>query len=160
MASLGNVSAFGTFTAVKPDLSYYGDLAIYGISLGGFIQKRPLIGVELRGELLRSGGIEHEESLLSGPRFAPRFGRVTPFVSVLGGVANTWRWNNPPNMGEPPPRVLGGFGPQWSVLGGLDVHLNRQFVFRTGEISYSKTYVKAWTLTEVTASTGIVYRFN
>ena len=161
LAAPFNLSGFGTMTAVKPDLGYYGDHAVYGISLGGFIQRRPLIGAELRGELLRSGGIEHEEALLAGPRFAPRFGRVSPYVSVLGGLANTWRWSNPPNMGEPPPRVLGGFGPQFSIVGGLDVHINRQFVFRTGEITYSKTYTKNnWSLTEVTASTGIVYRFN
>jgi hypothetical protein len=161
MASLGNVSAFGTLTAVKPDVGYASDDAVYGISLGGFIQKRPLIGAELRGELLRSGGIEHEEALLAGPRFAPRFGRVAPYVSVLGGFANTWRWSHPPNTEGPPPRVLGGFGPQWAVAGGLDFHINRQFVFRTGEISYSQTYTKNnWNMTEMTVSTGIVYRFN
>jgi hypothetical protein len=161
MASLGNLSAFGTFTTVKPALGYYSDSAVYGISLGGFIQRRPLIGVEVRGLLLRSGGIEHEEALLSGPRFAPRFGRVAPYVSILGGVANTWRWSHPPNTGEPPPRMLGGFGPQWAVVGGVDFHLNRQFVFRTGEISYSQTYTKNnWNMTEITASTGFVYRFN
>jgi hypothetical protein len=160
MASLGNVSAFGTLTAVKPDYGFYGDAAVFGVSLGGFVQKRPLIGFEVRGLLLRSGGIEHEEAVLTGPRFAPRFGRVAPYVSILGGMANTWRWSNPPNAGDPPPRMLGGFGPQWSVVGGVDIHINRQFVFRTGELSYSKTYVKEWSLTEITASTGFVYRFN
>jgi ABC-type transport system substrate-binding protein len=161
MASLGNVSGFGTITTVKPDLGFYGDSAVFGISLGGFIQKRPLIGVELRGELLRSGGIEHEEALLTGPRFAPRFGRVSPYVSILGGLANTWRYSHPPNPEEPPPRILGGFGPQWAVAGGVDFHINRQFVFRTGEISYSQTYTKNnWNMTELTVSTGIVYRFN
>jgi hypothetical protein len=156
-----NLSGFGTITTVKPALGYYSDAAVYGITLGGFIQRRPLIGVELRGELLRSGGIEHEEALLTGPRFAPRFGRFSPYVSVLGGVANTWRWSHPPTTGEPPPRVLGGFGPQWAVVGGVDFHINRQFVFRTGEISYSQTYTKnSWNMTELTASTGFVYRFN
>ena len=88
------------------------------------------------------------------------FANVTPYVSVLGGVANTWRWSNPPNTGAPPPRMLGGFGPQWSALGGVDIRLNHRFVFRMGELSYAKTYVKAWTLTPLTASAGIVYRIN
>jgi hypothetical protein len=161
LAAPFNLSGFGTLTAVKPDLGFSSDAAVYGISLGGFIQRRPLIGAEVRGELLRSGGIEHEEALLGGPRFAPRFGRVSPYVSILGGVANTWRYSHPPNNGEPPPRILGGFGPQFAVAGGLDFHINHQFVFRTGEISYSQTYTKNnWNMTEMTVSTGFVYRFN
>jgi hypothetical protein len=159
-SAIGNVSAFGTFTAVKPDYGYYGDLAVYGITFGGFLQTRHLVGLEARSSLLRSGGIEHEETALAGPRFVMHFANVTPYVSVLGGVANAWRWSNPPNKGDPPPRVLGGFGPQWSVLGGLDVRLNHRFVVRMGELSYAKTYVKDWALTPLTASAGIVYRIN
>jgi hypothetical protein len=158
--AIGNVSAFGTFTAVKPDFGYYGDLAVYGVSFGGFVQTRHFVGLEARGSLLRSGGIEHEETALVGPRFVLHFANVAPYVSVLGGVANTWRWNNPPNAGAPPLRLLGGFGPQWSLLGGLDVRLNHRFVVRMGELSYAKTYVKDWNLTPITASAGIVYRIN
>ena len=158
--SVANVSAFGTFTTVKPDYGYYGDLAVYGITLGGFMQTRHLVGLEARSSLLRSGGIEHEEAALVGPRFVLHFANVTPYVSVLGGVANAWRWSNPPNTGDPPPRMLGGFGPQWSVLGGLDIRLNHRFVIRMGELSYAKTYTKNWALTPLTASAGIVYRIN
>ncbi len=160
ISAIGNISAFGTFTTVKPDYGYYGDLAVYGISFGGFMQTRHIVGLEARSSLLRSGGIEHEETALVGPRFVMRFANVSPYVSVLGGVANAWRWSNPPNKGDPPPRMLGGFGPQWSVLGGLDVRVNRRFVVRMGEISYAKTYTKSWALTPLTASAGIVYRIN
>jgi hypothetical protein len=159
-SAIGNVSAFGTFTAVKPDYGYYGDLAVYGITFGGFLQTRHIVGLEARSSLVRSGGIEHEETALVGPRFVLHFANVTPYVSVLGGVANAWRWSNPPNTGDPPPRMLGGFGPQWSALGGVDIRLNHRFVVRMGELSYAKTYVKAWTLTPLTASAGIVYRIN
>jgi hypothetical protein len=159
-SSIGNVSAFASFTLVKPDVGYYGDTAVFGLTLGGYLQTRHLVGVEVRGLLMRSGGIEHEEVAAAGPRFAKHFGNVTPYVAVLGGVANAWRWSNPPNAGEPPPRMLGGFGPQWQVLGGVDVRLNHRFVFRTGELSYARTYVKAWGLTPITASAGIVYRLN
>jgi hypothetical protein len=90
-SAIGNVSAFGTFTAVKPDYGYYGDLAVYGITFGGFLQTRHIVGLEARSSLLRSGGIEHEETALVGPRFVLHFANVTPYVSVLGGVANAWR---------------------------------------------------------------------
>lgn len=53
-----DISAFGTFTAVKPDVGYYGDLAVYGPSVGGFWQTRHIIGVEVRGSILRWGGLE------------------------------------------------------------------------------------------------------
>ena len=159
-SAIGNVSAFGTFTAVKPDDGFYGDLAVYGITFGGFLQTRHIVGLEARSSLLRSGGIEHEETALAGPRFVLHFGNVTPYVSVLGGVANTWRWSHPPTTEEPSPRMLGGFGPQWSVLGGLDIRLNHRFIVRVGELSYAKTYVKDWTLTPLTASAGFVYRIN
>jgi hypothetical protein len=159
-SAIGNVSAFGTLTMLKPDLNYYGDAAVYGISLGGYLQTRHVVGLETRGLLLRSGGIEHQEAALAGPRFVLHFANVTPYVSVLGGVANTWRWGHPPTTEEPSPRMLGGFGPQWSVLGGLDIRLNHRFVIRMGELSYAKTYTKDWALTSLTASTGIVYRLN
>ncbi len=159
-SEVGNLSAFGTFTVVKPDYGFYGDNAVFGLTLGSYFQTRHIVGAEVRGLLMRSGGIEHEEVMVAGPRAALHFGKVTPYVAALGGVANGWRWSNPPNMGEPPPRMLGGFGPQWQALGGVDVRVNRRFVFRVGEISYAKTYVKAWTLTPITASVGIVYRLN
>ena len=159
-SEMGNLSAFGTFTVVKPDYGYYGDNAVFGLTLGGYFQTRHYVGAEVRGLLMRAGGIEHEEAMVAGPRAAIHFGNVTPYVAVLGGVANAWRWSNPPDKGLPPPRMLGGFGPQWQALGGVDLRVNRRFVFRVGELSYGRTYVKAWTLTPLTASVGFVYRLN
>jgi hypothetical protein len=46
------ISLFATFTAAKPNFRYYGDLATYGISAGGFIQTRHVLGVEVRGSLM------------------------------------------------------------------------------------------------------------
>jgi hypothetical protein len=160
LRSFPRISVFGTFTGVKPDHEYYGDLAVSGVTVGGFLQTRHLVGVELRGSVMRWGGLEHEESVLAGPRVAMHFGRISPYVSLLGGEANAWRWNNPPIKGEPNPKLDEGLGPQWSTIGGLDVHLSQHFVFRVGELSYSKTYLKNWTMTPYTASAGFVYRIN
>lgn len=158
--AIGNLSAFGTVTTLKPDVGYYSNDAVYGITLGGFLQPRHFPGIETRGLLLRSGGIEHEEAALIGPRFTRHFGIVSPYVSVLGGLANAWRWSNPPNPGLPPPRMLGGFGPQWSVVGGLDVRLDHHWLVRVGEVSYGKTYTGNWTLTPLTFGAGLVLRLN
>lgn len=155
------ISVFGTLTAdVQPDFSYYGDPAVYGYSAGGFWQTGHIVGVEVRGSILRLGGLEHEESALAGPRFAMHFGHISPYVSVLGGAGNGWRWSTPPVSGGPRPRIVEGLGPQWSVLGGLDVQLSQHIVFRTGELSYSKIYLKDWNLTPLNVTTGIVFRLK
>jgi hypothetical protein len=158
--AIGNLSAFGTITTLKPDVGYYSNNAVFGITLGGFLQPRRFPGLETRGLLLRSGGIEHEEALVIGPRFTRHFGIVSPYVCGLGGVANAWRWSNPPNPGLPPPRMLGGFGPQWQVVGGVDLRLDHQWLVRLGEVSYGKTYTGNWTLTPLTFGAGIVLRLN
>lgn len=127
------ISVFGTFTAGKRDFRYYGDLAIYGISAGGFMQAQHILGVDVRGSLLRSGGLEHEESVLGGPRAAMHFGRISPYVAVLGGATNARWWNNPPpNHLALKPQLDEGIG-QWTALGGIDVYLRRHFSLRAGE---------------------------
>jgi hypothetical protein len=154
------ISVFSTYTSVKPDYQYYGDFAASGVTLGAFFQTRHVLGLEARGSVLRWGGQEHEESALAGPRFSMHFGRVSPYLCVLGGEANAWRWNGPRHTGQPEPKLEEALGPQWSTVGGLDIYLQHRFVIRMGEISYSKTYLKGWTMTPLTASAGIVYRLR
>jgi hypothetical protein len=160
LRSAPQFSVFGAFTEVKPDHQYYEDFAVSGVTAGGFLQTRHLIGVELRGSVMRWGSLEHEESALAGPRFALHFTRISPYFSVLGGEANAWRWNNPVHTGQPQSKLVEGLGPQWSAIGGLDIRLSQHLVMRVGEISYSKTYLKDWNMTPLTASAGFVYRIN
>lgn len=156
-----NYSAFATFTATKPDLHWAGDYAVYGISAGTVMQTPHLLGVEMRGSYLRSGGLEHQESLLSGPRVAVHYGRFSPYISVLGGAANAWQWSNYGLKGLPKPKLEEGFGTEWSLVGGLGLSFHRRFSVRVGELSYGKIYLsKGRTLTPVTASVGIVYRIR
>jgi hypothetical protein len=155
-----HLSLFGTFTNVKPDYQYYGDYAAVGFTSGAFLQTSHILGWEGRGSITRWQGLEHEETLLAGPRASLHFGRISPYVSFLGGVANGWRWQTPRLSGQPEPKLVEGFGPQWSTVGGLDVHLSGRFVLRVGEISYSKTYLSNWALTPISASAGFVYRLK
>jgi len=154
------ISVFSTYTSVKPDYQYYGDFAVSGVTLGAFLQTRHVWGIEARGSVMRWGGLEHEESALVGPRFSMHFGRFSPYLCVLGGEANAWRWNNPRHTGQPEPKLDEALGPQWSTVGGFDIYLQRRLVIRMGEISYSKTYLNGWTMTPLTASAGIVYRLR
>jgi opacity protein-like surface antigen len=156
-----DISGFGTFTAnVTPDFRYFGDPAVLGYTLGGFLQTRTLIGVEVRGSIQRRLNAQHQESALAGPRLALHFGPFSPYVSILGGAGNGWRFKNPPIVGEKAPKPIEGVGGQWTVLGGLDFHLTHHVAFRLGEISYSKIYLKDWSLTPLNLSAGIVYRLN
>ena len=153
-------SLFGTFTNLKPDYQYYGDYAAVGFTSGAFLQTSHILGWEGRGSITRWQGLEHQETLLVGPRAALHFGHISPYVCFLGGGANGWRWQIPRLAGQPEPKLIEGFGPQWSTVGGLDVHLTGRFVLRVGEISYSKTYLKNWALTPISASAGFVYRLK
>ena len=155
-----HLSFFGTFTNLKPDYQYYGDYAAVGFTSGAFLQTSHILGFEGRGSITRWQGLEHQETLLVGPRAALHFGHVSPYVCFLGGGANGWRWKIPRLTGAPEPKLIEGFGPQWSTVGGIDVHLAGRIVLRVGEISYSKTYLSNWTLTPISASAGFVYRLR
>jgi hypothetical protein len=155
-----NIAIFGGFTDVKPNYVSFSDYAVYGFSAGGYMQTRHIVGLEIRGSITRWGGGQHEESALAGPRASLHFRHFSPYVAFLGGGGNTWSWNNPAKPGLPTPRKSEETSPQWSILGGLDVHLKRRLSLRMGEVSYSQIYRTDKTITPISASAGIVYRIN
>jgi hypothetical protein len=154
-----DLSIFSTFTVAKPDFHQYNDFAVYGFSLGGFVQTRHIIGAEIRGSILHWGGDQRDASVLAGPRAAVYFGRISPYASLLVGAGHAWWYSNPPGKGLPTPQAVEGTGFQWALLGGVDVHVNHGISLRVGEFGYSKMYEKGKTLTPLYASAGIVYRF-
>jgi hypothetical protein len=155
-----HIAVFGTFNALKPDYKYYGDFTVYGASLGGYFQTPHVIGVEVRGSINRWGGEEHQESALAGPRASLHFGRYSPYVSMLGGGTNSWRWVSPPSKRTPRPKLGEDLGPSWQAVGGLDIHVKHHLSIRVAEFSYGKTYLDNWNLKSLTASAGIVYRIR
>jgi hypothetical protein len=155
-----NIAIFGGFTTVKPNYVSFSDYAVYGFSAGGYLQTRHIVGLEIRGSITRWGGGQHEESALAGPRASLHFHHFSPYVAFLGGGGNTWSWNNPAGPGLPTPKKTEETSPQWSILGGLDLHLKRRLSLRIGEISYSQIYRTDKTITPISASAGIVYRIN
>jgi hypothetical protein len=154
------IALFASFTDVKPDYVSFSDFAVYGFSMGGYLQTRHVIGAEVRGSITRWGGDQHQESALAGPRASLHFGHLSPYVALLGGGANTWAWSNPPKPGLPKPVASEEISPQWSILGGLDFHLKNRLSLRIGEVSYSHIYRKEQTLTPLSASVGIVLRIG
>jgi hypothetical protein len=155
-----DIRVFSTFTVAKPDFRDFSDYAVYGFSAGGYLQTRHVIGAEIRGSITRWGGGQHEESALAGPRASLHLGHFSPYVAFLGGGGNTWSWSKPPKPGLPTPQETEETSPQWSILGGLDVHLKHRLSLRIGEFSYSQIYRTDKTMTPISASAGIVYRVN
>jgi hypothetical protein len=155
-----DISVYGTLPVnVSPDFGYFAPV-LFGYSLGGFYQTQHLIGVEVRGAIQRRFNTQHQESALAGPRLSMHFGPFSPYVSALGGAGNGWRYLNPPIVGVRNVQPVEGLGPQWTIVGGTDFHLNHHLGFRLGEISYSKNYLKNWSLAPVNLTAGIVYRIN
>jgi hypothetical protein len=155
-----DISIYGTLPVnVTPDFGYFAPV-LFGYSLGGFYQTRHLIGVEVRGSIQRRQNTQHQESALAGPRLALHFGPFSPYLSVLGGAGNGWRYLNPPTVGVHNPQPVEGTGPQWTIAGGADFHLTHHLGFRLGELSYSEIYLKHWSLSPLNLSAGIVYRIN
>jgi hypothetical protein len=151
-----DIEIFATATGAKPNFRYLYDRAVYGFSAGGFLQTRRILGVEVRGSILKWGSDQHEESALAGPRAALHFGRIAPYGCGLVGVGNAWSRNLPDN----PPLIIEAVGLQWSILGGVDVRLAHRFRLRAGELSYSKIYLSGRTLSALNAGAGLVYRIN
>jgi hypothetical protein len=152
------ISTFFTLTEGKPDFGYYGDLPVYGFTLGGFTDSHRMLGSEWRGSILRRGGDDHQATALAGPRFALHYGRFSPYLSLLGGASHSWYYTSWPQEGQPKPTMKVGIGLQWSAVSGVDVYLTKSVSLRAGELSYSNVFVGTRTLTSLTASTGIVYR--
>jgi hypothetical protein len=154
------ISAFGTFTDAKPSFHYWGDRAVWGYTLGGIVQLPRIGGVELRGSMLRHGGISHQESILAGPRFSFHILHTSPYGSFLVGEGNASWWTNPPKKSLPPPYRIEDHAFQWTVATGLDIHLRNRITFRLGELTYSKLYESTKTITPLTASSGFVIRLR
>jgi hypothetical protein len=154
VTTAANLSAFGDFSWGHSD---WGPQAIYGYTLGGFLQSSHFIGVEIRGSALSFGGPDHQYSALGGPRVAIRLKRFTPYLVGLGGVGHA-RWQGEINGQLDPNANESGIGAEWSVVGGVDFYMRHHISLRLGEVSYSKIYVLQHGLTPLTYSAGITYR--
>ncbi len=156
-----DVSVFGTLPAnLTPDFAPIDSPVLFGYSLGGFYQSRHIIGAEIRGSIQRRINVQHQESALAGPRAALHFGRITPYTCFLFGAGNGWRFKESPPPGQKIPKPIEGLGPQWTLVGGADLHLTRHVAIRVGEISYSKLYLKDWDLTPLNFTAGVVWRLR
>jgi hypothetical protein len=154
------VSAFATFTDGKPSFRYYGDRAVWGYTLGGIVQLPRFAGVEVRGSMLRYGGLSHHETILAGPRFSLRILHMSPYGSFLVGEGNSSWWSNAPGKGKPKPYRIEDHALQWTVATGIDIHFRNRITFRLGEVTYSKLFESTKTLTPLTASSGLVIRLK
>lgn len=156
-----DMSAYATMPFnVTPNFAPYDSAVLFGYSLGGFYQTRHILGAEIRGSIQRRGNAQHQESALAGPRVAMHFGKFTPYSSFLIGAGNGWRFAEQPPPGSKVPKPVEGLGAQWTMVGGVDVHLTRNFAIRMGEVSYTQLYLKNWNLSPVNITSGVIWRLH
>jgi hypothetical protein len=148
-------AVFGEFTDIKPNFRVNTDYAVWGFTVGGYVQTPHVLGFELRGSVTRWGGAEHQQAVLFGPRAVLHIRRFSPYVAVLGGAANTWSWRDPKNLRL---WVDEKVSPDLTILGGIDVHMSHRISLRVGEASYSRVFRSDRTLNTLGASAGLVYR--
>jgi hypothetical protein len=156
-----DMSAYATMPFnVTPNFAPYDSAVLFGYSIGGFYQTRHIIGAEIRGSIQRRGNAQHQESALAGPRVAMHFGKFTPYSSFLIGAGNGWRFAEQPPPGSKVPKPVEGLGAQWTLVGGVDMHVSRNLGFRLGELSYSQLYLKNWNLSPLNVTAGIIWRLR
>lgn len=160
VSRISNPADTGVFAFLGPNKSS----AIFaGFDMGGYddFMHSPSsdVGVDLRGNFLRSSG-SFIGSFLVGPRvvFKPS-SKMKPYIEGLVGVGRS----HPPHN----PRGLSAF--QYEVLGGVDYSFSSHVDFRMFEVGYSGAQTigsgvinsgKINTSQMLNVSTGLVFRFK
>jgi opacity protein-like surface antigen len=95
-------------------------------------------------------------SILFGPRFSLRRGRVVPFAHVLVGFSHLSTKTN--EFGAP----LSFSDSSWGLAlgGGLDIKINDKFAIRALQVDYLRTHFFNETQTKGRISVGVVFRFG
>jgi hypothetical protein len=154
-----HIFIFGDYTAAQPNFGTSADF-IYGATVGVYLQSSHVIGFDMRGVVLRSGGPDHESSVLVGPRAAFHFARFSPYTALDLGAGHAWRYPKQDGGDESQGRRVHGTGPQWSLIGGVDFYWGHHVSIRMTELTYSSIYATRQSRIPINYSTGFVYRFK
>ncbi len=144
-----SLTAGGLGSMFQPD---YGPNTLYGVGVYVDLKLTRWVQVEAEGRWLRFHQFANvnQDNYLIGPRVPIRqFGRVTPYVKVLAGVA---RMNFQYNY------AYGRFA-DVAMGGGADIQLNRHWTLRAVDFEYQKWPNWAFgTLAPYGVSAGIGYK--
>jgi hypothetical protein len=135
----------------------YGNY-VYGTTLGGFIQFRPFIGLEVRGGVLKGGSQLHRNTGLVGPRVAFSHNRFRYDGVFLFGLSHGGYILQPIVVGSNG-RDLIGYGPNTAleIAGGVDYRLTRRVYWEMGDVGYNHIFVQNGQ-GGVTFSSGLMVR--
>jgi hypothetical protein len=151
-----DIGIYGNFTMAQPSVGSDADM-IRGVTTGAYLRLQSIVGLDVRGVLLRWGGYDHEYSALVGPRVSLHFGHVSPYASLDVGAGRAWRRLDP-DSGNHLTAHSAGF--QWSAIGGVDLYLKPHWSVRAGEVSFSNIYAAGQICKPINYSFGLVYRMR
>ena len=146
---------FATVGGGNTQFPYYADNAAGG-SFGAFLQRRTLLGAEVRGGTYPVSAKFTQSPISAGlrvGRLQSNAGRLFPFA-YIGGGASRAQESGPTYQPTP-----AAWARCWQASAGLDFLLGR-FSWRVAELSWTRTYTSREALRTPYVSTGIVYRFG
>jgi hypothetical protein len=153
-----NLGIYGEATFQQPSFSDVAD-RVRGITVGGYLQSRFHIGIDVRAVALQKVAYYHEFSILAGPRVAFHFAHLEPYGSFdVGDSRESERLE---------PTAANGYSTEtrstkfrWCGLGGVDIHVLPHLSLRLPEVSYSDLYTEGGTNRSVTYGGGLVVRLR
>jgi hypothetical protein len=156
------VAVFGTFSAEKlgaaSDTAQYGNF-VSGVTLGGFAQFRPWLGLEARGGVLRIGNDLHRNTALIGPRAVLYHHRFRFDGNFLVGLSHAGLIKQPPVIGyEGRELVVASWNTAFEIAGGVDYRLTRRLYWKIGDIGYNHILTQQGGANGITFSSGLVVR--
>ena len=154
-------AVFGTFSAEKlggsSDTAQYGSF-VSGITLGGFAQFRPWLGIEGRGGILRWGNDEHRNTALLGPRVVFPHRRFRFDGVFLAGLSHAG-YVHQPIIRDPAGKELisASANAAIEIAGGVDYRLTHRLYWEIGDVGYNHIFTQNGP-GGITFSSGLVLR--
>ena len=136
----------------------YGREAIYGATVGGYVQWGPVVGVDARFMDLPFGATGvHQFFIGAGPRVRVTKGRFQIFGSVDGGVGHA-QYTEDIEANSLYHASGAGSSFSYFLTGGADYVLTRRLSIRLGEFNYGSIQVLNDGLNPKIFSSGIVLK--
>jgi hypothetical protein len=149
---------YGTAIFQQPTFNDAG-ARVRGIAVGGYLQSRFHVGIDVRAIALQKVGYYHQFSLLAGPRIVFHFAHFEPYGSFdVGDSRESERLEPTAANGYSIEAHSTKFG--WCGFGGLDIRVVPHVSLRLPEVSYSDIYTEGGKNKSVTYGAGVVLRLR
>lgn len=153
--SRSEVGAFASFGGLRTHEIAFTYNAL-GVDGGFFIQKSPLIGIEIRGGSYPFYARFPQAPITGGYRAAiqvTRFGDSEVFGYFGGGLSHSQ------NAGSHYVTTAAQWAPCWQASQGVNVPAGRHFQWKAYEVAWTETYSSIGNVHGYSLTTGVTYKF-